>query len=274
MTERLRFRARRVWRAASGTAHPTGPLRILFSSARPQWEEQIRGSFEGSGHELEFGEFLPAHRHDWDLVVPMTIEELRFLDQVRPLVSGNPIPIPRFEVVSLCDDKARLRRFLADSGFAAHFPGDAGPRDIPFILKKRIDEWSANCHLIRNEVDARIHAGKIGDPAYIREHWIPGDREFASHVVIRDGRIRAALNIEYQFAGIDAIKGRDDAISLRPCRLPHVRLFERILNTIGFEGLCCLNYKESGGVPKLLEINPRFGGSLAPHFQSFLAGLR
>ena len=42
---------------------------------------------------------------------------------------------------------------------------------------------------------------------------------------------------------------------------------------VGFEGLCCVNYKYRDGIPKILEINPRMGGSLARFFFSFLRRL-
>jgi len=39
-----------------------------------------------------------------------------------------------------------------------------------------------------------------------------------------------------------------------------------ILPSLRYEGLCCFNYKMDNGVLVVLELNPRFGGSL-PHQQ-------
>lgn len=54
---------------------------------------------------------------------------------------------------------------------------------------------------------------------------------------------------------------------------PFLLLWDRLLDTLGFEGLCCINYKLNNGRPLLLEINPRFGGSLGEYFFAFLRHL-
>lgn len=69
-------------------------------------------------------------------------------------------------------------------------------------------------------------------------------------------------------------KGQTDNLFKVIHRCPYLDLFAEILRTIQFEGLCCVNYKVAQGQPYLLEINPRFGGSLAPYFFSFIRHLR
>ena len=49
--------------------------------------------------------------------------------------------------------------------------------------------------------------------------------------------------------------------------------FSAILNSIGYEGLCCFDYKVINGKPQIFEINPRFGGSLSAYFFTFLKKL-
>jgi predicted ATP-grasp superfamily ATP-dependent carboligase len=53
----------------------------------------------------------------------------------------------------------------------------------------------------------------------------------------------------------------------------YIDIFSDLLNAIGFEGLCCIDYKVKNGIPYIFEINPRFGGSLSFYFFSFLRHL-
>ena len=111
---------------------------------------------------------------------------------------------------------------------------------------------------------------RILDPDYFCQEFIPGSTEFATHILFVDGRIVKALNIKYELTGEAPIKGQD-AERLRIIRrCKYLDLFALVLRTVQYQGLCCVNYKVAKGQPFLLEINPRFGGSLAPYFFSFL----
>jgi predicted ATP-grasp superfamily ATP-dependent carboligase len=81
------------------------------------------------------------------------------------------------------------------------------------------------------------------------------------------------MNIEYAFASMTPIKGKDRMIYRKVCPCPHLALFSAVLTSIGFQGLCCVNYKLVDHRPFILEINPRFGGSLTGYFFSFLRHL-
>ncbi len=56
-------------------------------------------------------------------------------------------------------------------------------------------------------------------------------------------------------------------------RATHLPLFRDMLNAVGYEGLCCVNYKLQDGRVRFLEINPRFGASLAPWFFAMVRAL-
>ncbi len=83
-----------------------------------------------------------------------------------------------------------------------------------------------------------------------------------------------SLNIEYVFETRSAIKGKDRLRYKAVCSCPYLDVFSSILAAIGFNGLCCFNYKVANGLPMILEINPRFGGSLSPFFFSFVRHLQ
>jgi len=131
-----------------------------------------------------------------------------------------------------------------------------------------------DCYVVRDLKDELTFSQQINDPAYFCQELIPGSSEFATHILFMGGRIVKALNVRYEFETETPIKGQNHFLYTVIHRCPYLKLFARMLRAIDFEGLCCVNYKVEGGRPLLLEINPRFGGSLAPYFFSFLRHLR
>jgi hypothetical protein len=86
------------------------------------------------------------------------------------------------------------------------------------------------------------------------------------------GRVLYASTVTYEMAQPGLIKGLR-AKALRQRLVPgceHLALFERILAALDYEGTACIDYKISAGVPKIMEINPRFGGSLCGDINAYL----
>ena len=84
------------------------------------------------------------------------------------------------------------------------------------------------------------------------------------HLIRADGEIRLAIAYRYEMAGPMSVRGAvDRPLAIRPIdpsrALP---LCEAVLDALGFEGLGCFNLKWAGDQPMILELNPRFGGSL------------
>jgi len=81
-----------------------------------------------------------------------------------------------------------------------------------------------------------------------------------------------SLNVEYTFKNNRPIKGQDNVFHRDICDFPksYSAYFTDMLNSIGFEGICCFNYKEVNNKPLIIEINPRFGASLSLYFIAFL----
>lgn len=248
---------------------PPPALRILFSN-RPDLAPPIRQGFLSSPHQLTFAEFTRENIAAHDLIVPLGIADILLLDEMRDLISGNAIPIPSRQSVSICDDKLRFRQTLTKLGFGSYLPGPHEPSGFPYMLKKRVDEWGKSCRIITTPDEELAQTAQITDPGFMTEEFIPGRDEYATHIMFRGGRIVSALKLRYRFMNASAIKGQDRTLSIHPCRFTHQDLFTDILSGIGFEGLCCFNYKKRAGKPVIMEINPRFGGSLGPFFFSFV----
>ena len=259
----------RGYKLAQSIVMPERKLRILFSN-KPDWEPQLKSAFSLTRHEIEFGELSPESIRRHDLVVPLSVPALEHLQQMRTLVADNPIPIPTLASVLLCDDKYLFNRQLIDDGFGEFIPRMDGDQFYPYLLKKRRAEWSQDVHIIRSPADELKYANALASPDYFCQEFVDGPYEYATHILFKRGRIACSINMEYAFQGGTPIKGREREIYKKICRCPYLDLFSSILASIGFEGLCCFNYKVRDGKPLIFEINPRFGGSLCPFFFVFL----
>mgnify|MGYP001555404309 CR=1 FL=1 len=247
-------------------------MKILFSP-KEDWEAHIRTGFESTPHAVTFGELTPESIRLHDMVVPLTVRDLRLLNGMRDAVGDNIIPIPSMESIALCDDKMLLNRALVASGFADCVPRVGLFQAYPYILKKRIDEWGANSHIVdAPRVETEL-ADKIADAGYFRQEYIFGHSEYTTHILYTQERIKASTTFEFVFEPDVFIKGRDPDRDRSICACPYLDLFGRILESIGFDGLCCFNYKVLHGKPLVFEINPRFGASLGPVFAGFLGQL-
>jgi ATP-grasp domain-containing protein len=251
-----------------------GARRILFS-AKPEWESEIKSGFRRLPHQIEFGPINEESFQRYDIVVPLSLDTLEIARRCSPFAK-TVLPLPSRESVHLCDDKYQFNQTLIAAGFGRYIPklGNRATLTLPYILKKRIGEWGKDCFVVRNPEDEAMQLGRITNSEYFCQELIPGSEEFATHILFVGGRIIKALNIKYEFRCDTPIKGQDTAIAQSVYRCQFLDEFAQILEAIQFQGLCCVNYKVANGQPFLLEINPRFGGSLAPYFFAFIRHLR
>ncbi|MBA4136328.1 MAG: hypothetical protein C0518_03315 [Opitutus sp.] len=235
-------------------------------------EEPVRRSFAFTRHRISFTPLLSGGG-DFDLVVPLSIETLHAAAADDSLRRRNPLPIPTRQAIELCDDKAALNARLRDLGYRRHVPADAGQSVYPRILKLRRDSAARNIFRLDGPADEVAHRLELDSPDWLQQACVPGEVEYTAHVLQIDGRLRRAITLSFCMAHDRAIKGRDHVVIHRRCANRHLALFEEMLNAIGFEGLCCFNYKEREGVPVIFEINPRFGFTLGPFFAAFVRSL-
>ena len=247
--------------------------RILFSE-KPDWEKTIRIAFRRLPHQIDFGPITADSYQSYDIVVPLTLAGLEAAQQHSD-PQKRALPLPSAETVRLCDDKLAFNKAMIAAGFSKYIPTITQGLGLtpPYILKKRIGIWGKNCFVIRNLDDENAHLGRIHDADYFCQDLVLGGTEYATHILFENGKIVKALNIRYEFDTDAAIKGQNAPAIRVVCRSRYLSLWTQMLRAIKYEGLCCVNYKEANGQPYLLEINPRFGGSLGPYFFSFIRHL-
>jgi carbamoylphosphate synthase large subunit len=224
-------------------------------------------------HHLDFDTISPEKLKDYDLVVPLTMTALREMHEFPQPLNNHLIPIPSLKAINICDDKALFSKTLVEKGFGNFLPRTGKGLDFPYILKKNI-AWGANsCYFITNPEQEQQHSELISSEDYHCQEIIKGKSEFDAHILYKNHHIVASLGVENSFENDVYLKGKDNYICTKIVKCPYLDLFADILEAIGFEGLCCFNYKENDGKPSIFEINPRFDGSLSRYFFTFIREL-
>jgi hypothetical protein len=250
-----------------------GKIKNVLFSANEEWAEIIGKSFKHTGFKVDFKPFNPLEFKSYDLIVPLCIPDLKVCMANRELLEQQSVAIPSDESMEICNDKHTFNDFMIANGFAAYIPNVEKPFQYPYILKKNIDEYGKYTFIIKNPEDERIHFDDLRDEAFYCQELVPGKYEYAAHIIFRGGKIVSDLNIRYTFEHEHYIKGKEVYVCKEVFPSSHLELFTDILNKIGFEGICCFNYKEVNGRPMIFEINPRFGGSLTDYFFSMMRKL-
>lgn len=242
--------------------------KILFFD-KPGWEPDLKKGFKYSSHSVEFGTLDDKSSDKYDLILPLTIESL--LDpKVRTLIENNLIPLPSVDSILLCDDKIKFNELMISKGFREYIPKLEKQFSFPYILKKKQDEYGANAFIIHNSEEEQIFSEQINSSDFFSQEFIKGRNEYATHILIVNNEIIKSLTIKYIFKTELSIKGKQKQLIKTITHCPYLGLFASILQTIGFEGICCFNYKIKDNKPYILEINPRLGGSLCSYFYLFI----
>lgn len=250
--------------------HKPNLIKNILFSEKEWWDNLLQKGPYAYSINPTFSKFEIASINNYDLVVPLTIPDLEICIKNYASMPNNPIPFPSFESFNICNDKSLFESFMIKSGFSKYMPLANTEMNFPFILKKSQDEGGENAFIIRNYFDVDLHKNQINDPEYIKQQVVEGKKEYATHLIVKDGKITNALTIVYIFNQTIYIKGKERYICRNICKNKHLAIFENILLEMNFNGLCCINYKEKENNPVILEINPRFGGSLCDFFYPFI----
>jgi predicted ATP-grasp superfamily ATP-dependent carboligase len=266
----VRSLARAGWRVA--VASPEPDRRVMSSRRTSSWhpvplpEDDLGAFVDGvaravrrSGAELVFGaddiellalsqarEALPARvPHAPHEAVLRSVDKLTLTEAARAV--GVAVPATRAAGAAALADldgpvvvKPRL-----------HWqPGHGGPRHLPAGRCATPDEARA--------LVARIEA--LGGAAVLQEP-VDGEQIALSVVLDDDGRLRAVAQQRTVRASLQRTSSRAETTAVDAGLLDGV---QRLLRGLGWTGLANLQFlRDDAGVPRLIDLNGRFYGSLA-----------
>jgi hypothetical protein len=245
--------------------------RILFSK-RDAWESSIRQDFASFPKvKIEFSDLSVDAVARADIVVPYELSDLLWLAERPELTENKRIPIPSSQVVEICHNKLLFNSKLIGLGFKNLLPETHISLEPPFIVKPQEGESSDGVFFVSSHEILERNAEEINKGKNVKQEFIRGKYEYATHMIMRNGELLAELTIQYRFNSEYPVKGKTPEMWRRAVKCPEIKKLVQILLAIGYEGICCFNYKIADGQLKLIELNPRFGGSLTPYFTHMLS---
>jgi hypothetical protein len=243
------------------------------------WENLVQETIDHSAYTavcVDFGEFDLAL---FDYAVPLTLQDAVTL-RSRYGQRNAKYMLPGIKATALCADKKIFNEKILKSVYGWIIPPmfQTAARVYPYVLKKRVQLSGLDTFVIRSAADEASHAGRLGSHEYFCQSYVPGKLEYATHMLLVDGRVAYHSTNAYEMAGDFAIKGNE----MKPVREvigidAHPDLidgFGNLLRMIGFNGICCIDYKIFDGRVRLLEVNPRVGFSLFRDINRFLDAYR
>lgn len=221
-----------------------------------------------------FVDFETAALSQFDLIVPLTLRDIRMLRQ-HHAAQSHKFLIPSGAVTALCHDKKALNDRLLGSGFAQLIPPvqETAARTLPYVLKKKGALSGHEIFVVRTPAEDALLAERLASDQYFCQTYVDSCIEYATHMLIAEGEVRYHSTNQYWMAP-HAVKGNDakpirEIVGLE-IESGIIAELTGVARSIGFEGPCCMDYKLQAGQIRLMEINPRFGFSLFRDINRFL----
>jgi len=236
---------------------------ILFSD-KYGWAKDICSALNLWRYKPCFNSFSNVDLSAFDILMPQHLSDIIFVREQCPQWQGIKCYVPPMKAIDTCNDKLAFNHFMVDCGYAALIPDVSDTLPFPYILKKRIDEFGVHSRIITSRDEEQLFQKFLTSDQYFKQAYMSGQEEWTTHILMVDGKIVFDRTLRFSFGQQIFVKGAGckPRTSKKFLDTPHIDVFAAILNHMGFEGLCCFNYKTDHDQLKIFEINPRYGGSM------------
>lgn len=233
---------------------------VLFSK-NDDWERPIKKNIRG--FVPFFYKFNTINIDRFDLVIPFTTYDQKYLNTFHKASLWRKVIIPSDNAMHLCNDKERFSEFLIKNDFGEFIPKINENCGYPYILKKKFGAWGEGVFVIVDAKNEHLYSIQLKSEEYFRQEYIEGPDEYTTHIIIYDKKIVFHRTFQFTFSEKYFVKGKDFKRSRKDVDHSHLNdLFEKILNKLEYQGICCFNYKILENTVKIFEINPRLGFSM------------
>lgn len=250
--------------------------RILFgenwkkATSRCDWMEAFHEKFDDADRLLQY-----ACRHGIRVLFGNNYAtQKRIGKQAGALRAGGMYFIvnPK-ETLAVLVDKRRFDDRMREAGlggYTARLYASRDAAEYPCVVKPSSGGAGRGVRIAEGPEE-------IGEEDLLLTEYLPGTEEYATSVFYRDGALLHHRTYRKTAPHEPYVLQQERKVSVSACETPFPELFARIVRALhGDRGycLCSFNYKIVDGKPKIFEINPRTGYTLAQHpedFREFMA---
>ena len=186
------------------------------------------------------------------------------LEEVR--VKGVSVLNNPPEKAALVSDKLWLANWLEKRGFP-FIPTAKSPENVSFpaVVKPRKGAGGVGCKLVERATDLQLDGYMKLEDGMIIQDWLSGKPVSSS--IIGNGRDSRAIAVNEQligapWAGADGFRYSGNITPLEPLQPEMARMAEEIVSELGLVGSNGVDFLLTEKGPVVVEVNPRFQGSL------------
>lgn len=242
---------------------------VLFSK-KPSREQQIIKKINTCFP--CFTSFKKVNLNRFYLIFPLSEDASNHFNQKYSYLNYKKAIVPSDEAIEICKDKKIFTEFLIKHGFENYTIKPPNPLQYPYILKKRIDDNGTNTVIIYDTTTEDEHRNELNSDDFFIQEYIEGRSEYAMHIIVFRSEVIFYKTMKYTFNQKEFVKGKRFKQYLQEV-VDHSHLldkFKNILNTMKYDGVCCIDYKLQNGCIKIFEINARMGASLSEYIDEAL----
>lgn len=250
-------------------------LRILFGN---KWQKTTQKSTWMEAHHIDFRDIYKtinyALSHNIHIFFANNYNTQKAINRHDTLLKkfGFRFITNSSETLQNLVDKQRFYEKMLAHGFGQYVPQYYQNIDdvkYPCMVKIKSGGAGRGTFIAYDRDDLK----KLEDNMIMSE-YLPSQTEYATSIFLKDGKIikhftfsKTSKNEVYILQN-----EKDEDIKITPCDTPFLDLFEKIVQVLSNEETycqCSINFKIEEGIPKIFEINPRIGYTLAGFPEQF-----
>jgi len=242
------------------------------------WAPNILGHIDGSRFRHEFGPPDENRLEGVDAFVPLSLPDIRAMQQVRGPLAAKAL-VPTRNALELANHKINFYDFLVAHGFESNVPRVIeSPSRFPVVAKLAYGSNGSSVWIVEHDDQLDELLNRHPRDELFFSEYIADTREYAFHLLAKHGEILWSGLVEHDHSESGSrpyIRGRDGAIgtSQRRGDFPELKVLHAIIARLGFSGTACFDFKMVDATPKIFEVNPRPGYSLALFINEYLDAL-